>query len=91
MEIYVKIYKDENCVKFEYNNLKVNLDFENLVNFTKYILGLEDFLNLEESDFNIQTNPSDLRHYKQTFLDIFNSIKSDEDFIELMKEKPEGN
>ena len=91
MGINVKIYKDDNCVKFEYNNLKVNLDFENLVNFTKYLLELEDFFNLEESDFNIQTNPSDLRHYKQTFLDIFNSVKNDEDFIELMKEKPEDN
>lgn len=81
----IKIFEREGKIYFNYNKTDQLINFDNLVNFSKFLLQNENFKNLKIDELNIQ---AEVKHslYKKTLEDILTGLQDDEDLLTLLKE-----
>lgn len=89
-EMKIKIEKDvNNAITFSYdeNEGKI-LNFDELLFFSKYLIHLPNFKEIEPDEIIFENAP-ELELYKTTIYDLISSIQGDQELLEVISESKE--
>lgn len=85
----IKIFKNNEIIKFNYNNSDKTLNFEELVTMAKWFIELENFKEININDDIFECDSGDLILYKSTLNDLLISLQSDDQLLDIILDADE--